>query len=88
MFGIPAIAPMAETSVVSDSVLEDLADRFTHVYALYDRDRTGMCALLNMRKRGVKPLLMPKKTTKDFSDLCKLDYKHAGELVNSFKNSL
>jgi hypothetical protein len=88
MFGISAIAPMAETSVVSDSVLEDLLDRFGRVYALYDRDRTGKCALLNLRRRGVIPLMMPKGTTKDFSDMCKLDYARASQYVDDFYKSL
>lgn len=88
MFGIPAIAPMAETSVVSDSVLEDLLDRFGKVYALYDRDRTGKIALLNLRKRGVVPLMMPKGTTKDFSDMCKKDYRQAAEYAQQFLESV
>ena len=88
MFGIPAIAPMSETSMVSDSVLEDLKESFKHVYALYDRDKVGKIALLNLRSRGVKPLLMPKGTTKDFSDLCKKDYAAAQWLAQQFKESL
>jgi hypothetical protein len=82
-YGIPAIAPMSETSVVSDSVLDDLKEQYEHVFALYDRDRVGKCALLNFKKRGVTPLLMPKGTTKDFSDLCKKDLRAAGELVQN-----
>jgi DNA primase len=88
MFGIPAIAPMSETSVVSDSVLEDLKESFQHVYALYDRDKVGKIALLNLRSRGVEPLMMPKGTTKDFSDLCKIDMKTAMWLVDQFKEQL
>lgn len=86
-FGIPAIAPMSETSVVSDSVLEDLKENFKSVYALYDRDRTGHIALLNLRSRGVTPLLMPKGTTKDFADLCKKDYSAAADLVKQFMSN-
>lgn len=94
-FGIPAIAPMSETSVVTDSVLEDLQSRFKKVVALYDRDRTGYIASLNYRKRGIHPLLMPraesdismmpKGVSKDFSDLCKVDYYMATELAKNFK---
>ena len=87
-FGIPAIAPMGETTVVSDGVLMDLFERFDKVYALYDRDRTGKIALLNLRARKVKPLLMPKGTTKDFSDMCKLDFAKATELVNDLRLKL
>jgi hypothetical protein len=94
-FGIPAIAPMSETSVVTDSVLADLQSRFKKVVSLYDRDRVGYIASLSYRKRGIKPLMMPRKpgdismmskgVTKDFSDLCKLDYGKAKELANKFK---
>lgn len=85
MFNIPAIAPMSETSVVSDDVLADLIDNFENVFALYDRDKTGKIALLNMRSRGVRPIMMPKGTTKDFADLCKKDLAAAEELVINFR---
>jgi hypothetical protein len=84
MFGIPAVAPMAETSVVTDSVLEILKEQFGKVFALYDRDKVGKIALINLRKRGVTPLLMPKETTKDFADLCKKDLPLAKILVKQF----
>lgn len=84
MFGIPAIAPMAETSVVSDSVLEILQENFKKVYALYDRDRVGKTALINLRKRGITPLLMPLGTTKDFADLCLKDLSEAKRLAEMF----
>jgi hypothetical protein len=97
-FGIPAIAPMSETQVVNDSVLEDLFSRFKKVYALYDRDRTGYIASLNYRRRRIKPLMMPRKPgdismkpkgiTKDFSDLCLLNYSEATALVNRVKAEL
>ena len=84
MFGIPAIAPMGETTLVSDSVLMYLKESFIDVYALYDRDKVGKIALINLRKRGVTPMLMPVGTTKDFSDLCKKDLAHAKDLATSF----
>lgn len=88
LFGIPAIAPMSETSVISDSVLEDLKENFKYVFALYDRDRTGHIASLNFRRRGVKALLMPKGTTKDFAGLCRQDLMQAKLLADLFKESL
>lgn len=88
MFGIPAIAPMAETSVVSDSVLELLHENFGKVYALYDRDKVGKIALLNLRKRGVIPMMMPLGTTKDFADMCKRDLSEAKRLVKLFVDSI
>ena len=87
-FGIPSVAPMAETSVVSDSVLEILKEDFGRVYALYDRDKVGKIALINLRKRGVTPLMMPVGTTKDFADLCKKDYALADELVKQFLSKI
>jgi hypothetical protein len=97
-FGIPAIAPMSETSIVTDSVLADLASRFHKVVSLYDRDRTGYIASLSYRKRGIQPFMMPRRDgdlslkpkglTKDFSDLCKLDYKRAAQLASDFKTMM
>jgi hypothetical protein len=84
MFDIPAIAPMAETSVVTDSVLDILKENYKHVYALYDRDKVGKIALINLRKRGVIPMLMPKGTTKDFADMCKKDLAFAKDLAKQF----
>lgn len=88
MFGIPAVAPMAETSIVTDSVLDILKEGFTKVFALYDRDRVGKIALINLRSRGVTPLLMPKGTTKDFADLCKKDLAQAQSLVKQFVDTI
>lgn len=84
MFDIPAIAPMAETSVVTDSVLDILKENYKQVYALYDRDKVGKIALINLRKRGVIPMLMPKGTTKDFADMCKKDLGLAKDLAKQF----
>jgi hypothetical protein len=88
MFNIPAIAPMGETTHVSDSVLEILKERFDRLYALYDRDPVGKRALVKFRKRGVTPLLMPLGTTKDFADLCKKDLSSAQQLASDFTNSI
>lgn len=87
MFGVPAIAPMSETSVVTDSTLEALAENFKKIFALYDRDRTGIIALLNLKRRGVTPLLMPRGTAKDFADYCKIDLADAQGLVHDFVDS-
>lgn len=87
-FGIPAVAPMSETHVPSDEVLEDLKERFGRVFALYDRDRTGITSLINLRRRHVTPILIPEGDCKDFSDVCKKDLHLAKKLIDDFAKNL
>jgi len=81
-FGIASLAPMSETTTVSDDVLDILKKRFKKVYALFDRDTAGILGLRNMKRRGVTPLLIPKALgVKDFSDVCKKDLLIAKHLT-------
>lgn len=43
-YGIPAVAPMSESNVISEEQFEDLSNRFFHIVTLFDRDRAGMTA--------------------------------------------
>ncbi len=71
--GITACAPNSETQFISDSVLNQLKERFKHIIVIFDNDRAG---LFNMAKlRHLHPDLdyfcIPKKYAKDFTDTYK-----------------
>lgn len=72
-FGITACAPNSETQFVTDSVLEQLQQRFKHIIVFYDNDKSGK---YNMAKlRHLYPTLdyfcIPKGYAKDFTDTYK-----------------
>lgn len=57
-YGIPAVAPMGETVLITPEQFEDLNNRFFHVFTLFDRDRAGMIATkLYQKTYGTTPLL-------------------------------
>lgn len=71
--GLTACSPNSETQFVTDSVLQQLKERFKHIIVMYDNDRAG---LLNMAKlRHLHPELdyfcIPKEYAKDFTDTYK-----------------
>ena len=71
--GITACSPNSETQFVSDSILQQLKERFKHIIVMFDNDRAG---LLNMAKlRHLHPDLdyfcIPKEYAKDFTDTYK-----------------
>lgn len=86
--GIPSIAPMSESQIVSDEILNELKGRFSVVGALYDNDRTGKTSLLKYREKGVIPLMFPIGQPKDLTDYVE---KYGEEktllLVQLIKNS-
>lgn len=72
-FGITACAPNSETQSISDSVLQQLKERFKHIIVFYDNDKAGK---YNMAKlRHLHPDLdyfcIPKGYAKDFTDTYK-----------------
>lgn len=74
-YDIPSIAPLSETTILTDEQYADLSERFFHIFTLYDRDRAGMIGALKMKKRfGIKPLLFgealfkKKDEPKDFTE--------------------
>ena len=87
--GISAIAPNSETQFVSDKVLEELKQRFTHVVLLYDNDLTGVRFTNKIRKLHPELIvsLIPRSTgAKDISD-----YYHAygrDSTINLIKNAI
>lgn len=49
--GISACAPNSETQFVSDSVLDDLKQRFRHIVVLFDNDETGISFMNKLKKK-------------------------------------
>lgn len=69
--GIPACAPCSENLFVSDSVLQDLKNRFKYIAVLYDNDRAGLFNMAKFRKKYPELIytFIPKKyEAKDISD--------------------
>lgn len=69
--GITACAPNSENLFVSDSVLEDLKNRFKYIVVLYDSDRPGLHNMAKIRKEHPELIYtyIPKKFgSKDISD--------------------
>ena len=72
--GITACAPNSETQFISDSILEDLKQRFKHIVVLFDNDETGI-SFMNKHKRKHPDLIytwIPRHyNAKDISDYYK-----------------
>lgn len=84
--GITAIAPNSETQFVSDAVLEDLKNRFTHIVVLFDNDYTGISFMSKIKKLHPELIYtwLPRECgAKDISDY----YKEFGrkETLNLIK---
>lgn len=57
-YNIPSIAPMSETILLNEEQFEELNNRFFNIYTLFDRDRAGMIASQQYRKKyNTIPLL-------------------------------
>ena len=86
--GISACAPNSENLFISDSVLQDLKQRFKYIIVLYDNDRPGLINMAKIRKKHPELIytFIPKKyNSKDISDF----YKNYGKsetikLIKSF----
>ena len=87
--GIPACAPQSETQFISDTILEDLKQRFEKIVLLFDLDETGIRFSKKIKKEYpfIKVTLLPRtKRCKDISDY----YKKYGreETLNMIKQKL
>ena len=49
--GIPACSPQSETQFISDTILEDLKQRFERIVLLFDADLTGVHYTNVLRKK-------------------------------------
>lgn len=87
--GISAVAPQSETQFISDTILEDLKQRFEKIVLLFDLDETGIKFSKKIKKEYpfIKVTLLPRtKRCKDISDY----YKKYGreETLNMIKQKL
>lgn len=86
--GITAIAPNSETQFISDTVLENLKQRFKYIVVLFDNDYTGISFMSKIKKKHPELIYtwLPRKSgAKDISDY----YKENGRsktlnLIKSF----
>lgn len=72
--GIPACAPQSETQFISDTILEDLKQRFEKIVLLFDSDLTGVhyTNILRRKYNFLIPCIIPRKySAKDISDFYK-----------------
>jgi hypothetical protein len=97
LFGIPAIAPQAETVNLDPELVNDLKRRFTNIYTLYDFDRTGCRSAFKMwREYGIPMLFLTDGTygtydyqAKDISDyIKKFGKEQTEELIKEVYNIL
>lgn len=74
--GIPAVAPLSESILMSEEQFEDLNNRFVKIFTLFDRDRVGMWLSQQIRKKyntipllfDSKGLFRSKEEPKDWND--------------------
>ena len=58
-FGIPAVAPQAESQIPTQEQFNDLSKRFKNIYSLYDFDWAGVRSANKMRKvYGIQPIFL------------------------------
>jgi hypothetical protein len=69
-FGVPAVAPMAETQYLTKDQYDILAGRFTKIFSLYDIDKLACVRSMQAMKKlyGIRPLFFPRGMPKDFTD--------------------
>ena len=72
--GISAVAPQSETQFISDTILEDLKQRFEKIVLLFDSDLTGVHYTNVLRRKYdfLIPCIIPRRyEAKDISDFYK-----------------
>jgi len=90
--GIPAVAPQAESVIITSRQYTALKKRFKYVIFNYDWDRTGITSMIQSRKiyRSICLCFTDKKTyAKDISDYVeKVGLEEARKLVNQTVSEL
>lgn len=92
--GIPSIAPQGEGYSLSNTVINDLKNRFKYVFVLFDIDAAGKRFSKNLcEKTGFINVTLPEQYgCKDISDLCSFfmpDKKtFRTEVLKSFKKAI
>lgn len=72
-FGIPSVAMQAETQIPYDYIIDELKQRFSQIYTLFDYDRTGVTSANKINKLYGIPAVFfrDQYEEKDFSDYLK-----------------
>ncbi len=87
-YGIPACAPNSETVIPSETIINDLTNRFEYVFALWDNDETGVTFINKFKDKfpQLHYLIIPRKYgAKDFSDLRKkYGYDKTKEFIKEY----
>lgn len=87
-FRIPAVAPMGETTPLSEQTFARISRHFGQLFSLYDLDNAGIKGMKRMRDEfNITPLWIPRfYKSKDFTDIY-ADYgsSEAFKLVQQFK---
>lgn len=79
-FGVPAVAPMSESTLPSLAHMEELAERFGRIIVFYDNDWPGRRQMVKIRQKYGQQFLLdfvclPQGYPKDFTDY----YEQRGE---------
>ena len=71
--GIDSISPSSETTFIPDDILQNLKTKYTKIYILFDRDKTGMLRARKLSKYYNIPAFFINKKfkSKDISDAVK-----------------
>lgn len=90
LLGISAIAPVSESVIVSEDIIAELKERFTHIVLNYDYDYRGITSSNKMKKKYNIPTLFftPEYGAKDLSDYIKNNgLNNTRLLIERLKNS-
>jgi hypothetical protein len=90
-FHIPAVAPMAETVILSPDQEEGLRKRFPVIFSLYDIDKLPCVRSMQKMKKlyGIPPLFFPRTQPKDFTDFYeKYGREDTQLLINQMRDTL
>lgn len=72
-FGVPAVAPMSESTLPTPAHMEELSSRFSNLVVFYDNDMAGLRQMVKIRRTygktyGLHFAVFPKGFPKDFTD--------------------
>lgn len=93
-FGIPAVAPMSETTIPSEDALAELSERFGRLIVLYDNDWPGKRQMVKIAKTyyekfALEFIVFPQHYPKDFTDYFEQrGHQNTVDLIETVKSEL
>jgi len=85
-YKIPAVAPMSESTLITQDQYDDLSKRFDIIISLMDRDIAGVKMSKKLKKKyNIPALLFEKDGPKDISDAVKLEGEE--KIINRIENA-